>query len=151
MLSFNRSVFALALLACTAAGSLAARAVDGIDAAPGAPDLTAIRAKIEAKNYKAAITELKGLAETNEQADVFNLLGFSLRKTGDFTTSLTYYNKALALDPNHKGAREYLGELYVETGNLPKAKEQLAALEKLCPAGCEELEDLKHDIAAKAQ
>jgi hypothetical protein len=76
-----------------------------------------------------------------QQADVYNLLGFTLRKTGDFKTSLTYYTKALELQPDHKAAREYLGELYVETGNIAKAKEQLAILAKLCPSGCEEREE----------
>ncbi len=64
-------------------------------------------------------------------------------------SALTYYTKALALDPDHKGAREYLGELYVETGQLDKAKEQLVVLTRLCPTGCEELEDLQKAIAAK--
>jgi len=115
-----------------------------------APDLTSVRAKLEAKNYAAALTELRDLAEDVQQADVYNLLGFALRKTGDFKTSLTYYTKALELQPDHKGAREYLGELYVETGNMEKAKEQLAALAKLCPAGCEEREDLQRIINAKS-
>jgi len=63
---------------------------------------------------------------------------------------LTYYTKALELAPDHKAAREYLGELYVETGATDKAKEQLAALEKLCPSGCEELEDLQKAIATRS-
>ncbi len=112
-------------------------------------DLTSVRAKIKAKDYKAALAELRDLAEDTQQADVYNLLGFTLRKTGDTATSLTYYNKALELQPDHKAAREYLGELFVETGHIDKAKEQLAALEKLCPAGCEEREDLEQAIAAK--
>src|SRR5438876_1704000 len=115
-----------------------------------APDLTSVRAKLEAKNYAAALAELRDLAEDVQQADVYNLLGFALRKTGDFKTSLTYYTKALELQPDHKGAREYLGELYVETGNIEKAKEQLAALVKLCPGGCEEREDLQKVINAKS-
>jgi cytochrome c-type biogenesis protein CcmH/NrfG len=115
-----------------------------------APDLTSVRAKIKAHDYAAALTELRDLAEDVQQADVYNLLGFTLRKTGDFKTSLTYYTKALELQPDHKAAREYLGELYVETGNIGKAKEQLAVLEKLCPAGCEEREDLQKAISAKS-
>ena len=82
--------------------------------------------------------------------DVYNLLGFTLRKTGDFETSLTYYNKALELRPDHKAAREYLGELYVETDDMAKANEQLAALQQLCPGGCDELSDLQQAIATKA-
>jgi cytochrome c-type biogenesis protein CcmH/NrfG len=115
-----------------------------------APDLTSVRAKIKAKDYTAALAELRDLAEDTQQADVYNLLGFTLRKTGDIKTSLTYYTKALELQPDHKAAREYLGELYVETGNMAKAKEQLAFLAKLCPNGCEEREDLQKAINAKS-
>jgi tetratricopeptide (TPR) repeat protein len=115
-----------------------------------APDLTSVRAKLKAKDYAAALTELRDLAEDVQQADVYNLLGFALRKTGDFKTSLTYYTKALEMQPDHKAAREYLGELYVETGNMAKAKEQLDALAKLCPGGCEEREDLQKAISAKS-
>jgi cytochrome c-type biogenesis protein CcmH/NrfG len=126
-----------------------AYAVDNMSSTD-APDLTSVRAKIKAKDYTAALAELRDLAEDTQQADVYNLLGFTLRKTGDFKTSLTYYTKALELQPDHKPAREYLGELYVETGNLAKAKEQLAILAKLCPSGCEEREDLQKAISAKS-
>jgi cytochrome c-type biogenesis protein CcmH/NrfG len=126
-----------------------AYAVDNMSSTD-APDLTSVRAKLKAKDYAAALTELRDLAEDIQQADVYNLLGFALRKTGDVRTSLTYYTKALELQPDHKAAREYLGELYVETGNMEKAKEQLAALAKLCPGGCEEREDLQKAISAKS-
>ena len=53
------------------------------------------------------------------------------------------------MQPDHKAAREYLGELYVETGHMEKAKEQLAVLTKLCPGGCDEREDLQKAIADK--
>ncbi|MER8649634.1 tetratricopeptide repeat protein [Mesorhizobium sp. M0586] len=127
---------------------LPAYAVDDIEGAD-APDLTAVQAKIAIKDYKGALADLRDLAQDNQQADVYNLLGFTLRKTGDFATALTYYNKALELKPDHKAAREYLGELYVETGDMAKANEQLASLQKLCPAGCEELEDLHKAINTK--
>ncbi|ODT17046.1 MAG: hypothetical protein ABS54_17950 [Hyphomicrobium sp. SCN 65-11] len=113
-----------------------------------APDLTAVRAKIKAKDFKSALADLSGMVDRGVQhADVYNLLGFSLRKTGDYAKALTFYKKALDFDANHKGAHEYLGELYVETGRLPQAREHLAILEKLCPKGCEELEDLAKAIA----
>ena len=115
-----------------------------------APDLASVRAKIDAKDYRAALAELNALAAKYEHADVYNLMGFSLRKSGDFQNALTYYKKALDYDANHKGAREYLGELYVEIGDLPKAREQLAALVKLCPQGCEERTDLEKALASAA-
>jgi Flp pilus assembly protein TadD len=128
---------------------LPAYAVDNMESTD-APDLTSVRAKIKAKDYAGALAELRDIAEDTQQADVYNLLGYTLRKTGDFKTSLTYYTKALELQPDHKAAREYLGELFVETGNLDKAKEQLAALQRLCPDGCEEREDLQKAIDSKS-
>jgi Flp pilus assembly protein TadD len=150
----NRVMLALAAsllstVAIATLGSPAALAVDTISS-KDAPDLTAARAKIKAKDYQAALVELRTLADTNQHADVYSLLGFSLRQTGDYTTALTFYKKALEFDANHKGAHEYLGELYVETGQLPKAREQLAVLEKLCPQGCEEREDLEKVLATTA-
>jgi tetratricopeptide (TPR) repeat protein len=150
----NRVMLALAAsllstVAIATLGSPAALAVDTMSS-KDAPDLTAVRAKIKAKDYQAALADLRTLADTNQHADVYTLLGFSLRKTGDYTTALTFYKKALDFDANHKGAHEYLGELYVEIGQLPKAREQLAVLEKLCPQGCEEREDLEKVLATTA-
>jgi tetratricopeptide (TPR) repeat protein len=143
------TVTEFALVALTAAFiAMPAHAVDDMNSTD-APDLTAIRAKIDAKDYQGALADLRDLAQDTQQPDVYNLLGFTLRKTGDFETSLTYYNKALELRPDFKAAREYLGELYVETGNVAKANEQLAALERLCPSGCDELSDLKQAIATR--
>jgi tetratricopeptide (TPR) repeat protein len=112
-----------------------------------APDLTAVRAKIKAKEFKSAIADLNVMIDNGVQhADVYNLLGFSLRKSGDAKTAYTFYKKALDFDPEHKGALEYLGELYVETGELAKARQHVVLLQKLCPQGCEELEDLEKAI-----
>jgi len=91
------------------------------------------------------------MLETHQHADIYNLMGFSLRKTGDYKQALTFYRKALDFDPEHKGALEYLGELYVETGEIDKAKQNVALLKKLCPAGCEELSDLEQALARVAK
>jgi Flp pilus assembly protein TadD len=144
----KRTLLALAgATALCALSSSLALAVDTISS-KDAPDLTSVRAKIKAKEYKAALGELQALADTNQHADVYSLLGFSLRKTGDYKNALTFYKKALDFDANHKGAHEYLGELYVETGDLASAREQLAVLSRLCPEGCEEREDLEKALAA---
>ncbi|HEX6690811.1 MAG TPA: hypothetical protein VF110_06650, partial [Burkholderiales bacterium] len=57
------------------------------------------------------------------------------------------YNEALRIEPKHKGANEYLGEAYLMVNNLPKAKEQLSALDKICFLPCKEYNDLKKSIA----
>jgi hypothetical protein len=73
----------------SAVTALPAFAVDNMQSTD-APDLSSVRAKIAAKDYAGALAELRGLAEDNQQADVYNLMGYTLRKTGDYKTSLTY-------------------------------------------------------------
>ena len=136
-----------AVLAASALGAIGALAVDNITS-KDAPDLTSVRAKIKAKDFKAALAELTPMLATYQHADVYNLMGFSLRKTGDYKQAYTFYRKALDFDPNHRGALEYLGELYVETGQMDKAKENVARLRELCPSGCEELADLEKAVNA---
>jgi tetratricopeptide (TPR) repeat protein len=112
------------------------------------PDLRPVRAKIRAKDWKGATADLYAMIDRGVQhADVYNLLGFSLRNGGDYQAAYTFYRKALEFNPEHKGALEYLGELYVKTGEMAKAREHVALLKKLCPQGCEELEDLEKAIA----
>ena len=60
---------------------------------------------------------------------------------------MAYYNRALEIDRDHKGALEYQGALFVEMGQTDRARANLARLQKLCPSGCEELTDLREAIA----
>ena len=140
--------YAAALAALFATAAVPAFAVD-TPTSKDAPDLTAIRAKVKAKDFKSAAADLYAVIDSGVQhADVYNLLGFSLRKSGDRAKGATFYAKALDFDPNHKGALEYQGELFVELGQTDKAKANLVKLVALCPQGCEEREDLEKAIAA---
>ena len=97
---------------------------------------------VDSKQYSKAIPLLKqSLSEQGDNADTLNLLGFSYRKSGDQMTALDYYTKALAKEPKHLGANEYLGELYLEMKMLPKAEERQAVLKDAC-GSCEELDEL---------
>jgi tetratricopeptide (TPR) repeat protein len=138
-----------ALVAVVADAPFAGRAlaVDTVQSTD-APELASVRAKIKAKDFKGAVAELTPMLGTRQHADIYNLMGFSLRKLGDYKQAYTFYQKALDFDPDHRGALEYLGELFVETGQLDRARENAARLRKLCPNGCEELEDLEIAIAA---
>ena len=122
------------------------------DTAPSpqpAPDkLSAVREQIAAKNFPGAVDELKRLNDSGD-ADWNNLMGYSLRKgpTPDFAGAEKFYNEALRIDPKHRGALEYSGELYLQTGDLARAEQRLAALDKACRFGCSEYSDLKKAIA----
>jgi tetratricopeptide (TPR) repeat protein len=137
--------------ACLLGAAAIAPASNAADApsTKDAPDLSRVRAEIKVKNYDAARAELKGLmVNINYQhPDAYSLMGFVLRKTGDRAQAMTYYRKALDVDPSHKGALEYQGELYVELGQIDNAKENLKKLGRICWFGCEEETDLKEAIA----
>ncbi|RZL91795.1 MAG: tetratricopeptide repeat protein [Variovorax sp.] len=117
------------------------------DSTPPALRLAAARSQIAAKNWPRAIAELKRVNDPGN-ADWNNLMGYSVRKgkTPDLAAAERYYNEALRIDPNHRGALEYSGELYLMLGNLPKAEERQAALARLCTVPCEELDDLNKAI-----
>ena len=142
---FKSAAFCLAVASAVAISP--AFAVDTV-VTKDAPDLTAVREKIKAKDFAGALADLKALSNTVQHADVYNLIGFASRKSGDYTNAATFYSKALDFDANHKGALEYQGEMYVELGQPEKAKANLAKLATLCPQGCEEREDLEKAIAA---
>ncbi len=102
------------------------------------------RAAIARKDWQVAIRDLQGLVRAEPlNADAHNLLAFSLRNNGDLVTSKVHYDEALKLDPNHKGAHEYIGELYLKMKQPENAQKHLAILERLCGnKDCEEYRDL---------
>jgi len=102
---------------------------------------------IEAGDYNRAIGLLeKVIADDPQNADAWNFLGFSQRNLKRLDQALDAYRKALAIDPEHLGANEYLGELYLQTGDLAKAKERLEKLDDACMFGCDEFDDLQQAI-----
>ena len=104
---------------------------------------------IEAEDYSMAIKQLENLLNTrNNDADVLNLLGFSHRKLKDYVLAETYYNRALNIQPEHKGANEYLGELYLQTDRLAEAEERLKVLKKASFFPNRQYKDLKKVIKA---
>jgi len=112
-------------------------------------DLVQAADLVKQSQYAKAIPLLKRVvaAEPNN-ADAFNLLGYSHRKLGDFDAALGYYQTALKFKPQHLGANEYLGELYLQMGDLEKAEERLGVLDWACLFGCEEYTELKEAIEA---
>ena len=104
---------------------------------------------VEAADYEDAIQALEKLARKESgNANVLNMLGFAHRKLGRVETAFDYYREALAIEPLHLGANEYLGELYLETGELDKAEERLGEFAIACPSGCEERDELSEAIDA---
>ena len=116
-------------------------------AAPAADKLAPARKLIEARQWGAAITELKRVNDP-ASADWNNLMGYTLRKgtTPDLAASEKYYDAALRIDPHHRNTLEYSGELYLMKGDLAKAQSRLASLKSECGTSCSQYGDLKTAI-----
>ena len=56
--------------------------------------------------------------------------------------AIRFTNKALALEPRDLDALAVQGEAMVELGAVPRARDNLAKLQKLCPSGCKQLSSL---------
>mgnify|MGYP000049928382 FL=1 len=113
-------------------------------------ELTKIRSLIAVKNFSAALSALKVADKAfPNNADINNLLGYSARNLKQYKPAATYYVKALRIDPNHLGALEYQGELFMLTKKTSDAKKNLAKLKSLCGVNCEEYIDLKKAIGNK--
>ena len=101
------------------------------------------------KHYKKAIGHLlKHNKKFPSDQDTLNYLGFAHRKVGDYENAEIYYSMGLELDPKHVGINEYMGELFVVTNRLDKAKERLAVLED---CNCKEYKELKLVIEGKKE
>ena len=121
------AVLAIGILAMTGTAHAA-----GSSDAPKAKDLAEMvqaRDMIKGEHYNEAIPLLnKVIAQQPKNADALNLLAYSQRKTDDVQASLANYKKALAIDPSHKDAHEYIGELYLRMGDLANAEKHLKRL-----------------------
>ena len=112
------------------------------------PEYAAGKAAIAAKDWNAAIRSLSSAAlRDTRNADIENYLGYAYRQSGQLQLAFTHYQRALQLNPRHRGAHEYIGEAYLIANNLTKAEEHLAALQRICLIPCEEYEDLKKTVA----
>ena len=116
------------------------------------PDYAAGLKAIEARNWSEAIRLLSSAAlRDTRNADIQNSLGFAYRNSGDLSGAFLHYNRALTLNPRHRGAHEYIGEAYLMIGNRAKAEEHLAALKKICLLPCEEYGHLEKKVADYAR
>ena len=164
-ISFYFAVAASALVATQvfAMGGGGGGGYGGMNAMPSASfdDYATAKRLIKHQQYADAIPHLeKALAKHPHDADVFNYLGYTHRMVGvseatpardnDFKLSLAYYQQALAIDPNHKGVHEYLGELFLQMNDLNAAHREMNQLVILCPDGCEERDMLNTALAAYA-
>jgi len=150
MKSYIRSlVFALAMLPAPAFAAPDAGPAEPAASADSAMDRG--MALVERRDWTAAAAVFRdALARDPGNAGYHNMYAYALRSGPKPAMDLVFrhYNEALRLDPRHRGAHEYLGEAYLMTGNVAKAREHLGVLDRLCGYGCREFTMLKNAIAA---
>ncbi len=102
---------------------------------------------IDSGDFEEAIYLLQDVLFDNpDNADAYNLLAYSQRNLDQTDVAMENYKRALEIDPEHKGALEYQGELFLMMGDRTSAEANLILLSKLCPRGCEEHETLQAAI-----
>ncbi len=105
---------------------------------------------LESKNFTQALSDLKTIdKEFPNNADINNLLGYASRNLMQYRQSASYYTKALRINPNHLGAIEYQGELFLKTKKVTAAKRNLVKLKSLCGVNCPKYLDLKQAIGKR--
>ena len=111
------------------------------------PDYQAGMDAVGRKEWQQVVMRMDAYIKRKpEDADAWTQLGHAHRLTGKMDASLDAYDKALKIDPKHRGVHEYLGEAYLQKGDLPRAEEELKVLDKLCFLPCEQYSDLKRSI-----
>jgi len=130
-----------------AAGVLVSHAADTSPAEPTSSWLSQAQKEIKANDYSGAIKTLEAANQSNS-ADWNNLLGYAQRKKSppDLAAAERFYQAALKIDPKHRGALEYYGELLLMKNDLAGAEQMLTRLDKVCVFSCEEFRDLKEAI-----
>ncbi|HEY0164168.1 MAG TPA: tetratricopeptide repeat protein [Sphingomicrobium sp.] len=76
----------------------------------------------------------------------FVVMGRVAQKQRLYGQAIRFTNKALALEPRDLDALVVQGEAMVELGAVPRARDNLAKLQKLCPSGCKQLTTLSAAI-----
>lgn len=98
--------------------------------------------------YTQALDVIGGVLQRHPQnADAYTYRGYAYQKLGDNKKARESYRMALGLNPKHLGANKYMGNLWLENGDLARAMEQLQAMIYVCAGTyCAEVDELQNDI-----
>lgn len=82
-----------------------------------------------AGRYDDAISTLHAMSDPEEDR-VLTYLGFAHRKGGDPDLGMDYYRRALAANPDNLLARSYMGQAFVEGGEITLARAELTEIRR---------------------
>ena len=146
-----RALLAVTAILAGSLGALPSAFADPTEEDPSGlsadPDVVSGKKAIDDKRWTDAVKALSSAAlRDTRNADIQNYLGYAYRNLGQMDKAFAHYDRALKLNPRHRGAHEYVGEAYLMVGKPARAQEHLKALQAICVLPCEELDDLRTKI-----
>ena len=87
----------------------------------------AVRELAYAGRYDEAQKVLAAMSDQNDDR-VLTYLGFTHRKMGNSTLGMVFYDQALETNPDNLLARSYMGQAFVEAGDMQLARAQLTEI-----------------------
>ena len=147
----HRTLLAVTAILAASLGAMPLAFADPTDEDPSGlsadPDVVSGKKAIEDKRWADAVKALSSAAlRDTRNADIQNYLGYAYRNVGQMDKAFAHYERALKLNPRHRGAHEYVGEAYLMVGKPARAQEHLKALQAICVLPCEEFDDLRTKI-----
>jgi Flp pilus assembly protein TadD len=128
---------------CTSMASLGENA----DWAQLDPDFALGLKALSGEDWTGAISMLAPAALRDARnADIQNYLGYAHYRLRQLDAAFEHYRLALTLNPRQRSAHEHLGKAYLVVGNLAKAQEHLATLERICLVPCEQYDGLRKAV-----
>src|SRR5207245_8409152 len=93
-------------------------------------DVAAGKDKNAQKKFKRALDSAEEAVQLDPKYyEAWNAVGYASRKLGKYDDALKAYGTCLDIKPDYAPAREYLGEAYIELGQIDNARTQLALLD----------------------
>lgn len=89
----------------------------------------------KAGQYEDALKVLRPHATSNDPK-ILTYIGFAERHLGNIDVAMTYYERALHIDPSNAATLSYLGEAHLQRGEREAAQELLGKIESLCGSAC---------------
>jgi Flp pilus assembly protein TadD len=142
-MSALRALSTLAVVAFLALGGTALAAGSSTTTTEESGAFAEGKKAVADQNWAEAISQFKmATQQSPNDADAWNMLAYSYRMSGDIEAAFANYQTALAIDPDHKDANEYIGEAYLQIGDLAGAQKHLDKLDEICWLGCEQEDQL---------
>ena len=110
-------------------------------------DKSTILIFLDQGKYEEAQRNLLIIIKKDQQdAEAYNLLGYTERQLQNYIIAINYYKMALNINKDYIGAHHYIAMAYLELDDLDKAKYHLDQLDLICLFGCEDFFEVKNKI-----